>query len=164
MISIHIVMASFVDIKNSQVAQAALLDDDTSTCMTLKRPTLHKEFEWVEMEMPFHGFLDVFVSGRRFICQRTLCDTMLPVLLYHQEISTVHCSTGSETCIRYKLCKLLSEVQSTIDGLVQCNYRCTCGHPKENNCHNLLFMFDRKMNDLHMLPVEICDIRANTVP
>ena len=158
------VLFCFTDIVNDQVAQATLLDDDISTCMILNTATLHKEFEWIEMEMRFYQSLNVIISGHRLICQRTICDGVLPVLLYHQEWSTADCGGGSNSCSRYTLCELLSEVQSKGDGLAQCSYRCLCNHSSEKNCHNFRFLFDRKMNTLQTMPIEICEIRADTFP
>ena len=158
------VLFYFTDIVNNQVAQATLLDDDMSTCMILNTSTLQKEFEWIEVEMRFHQSLNVVVSGYRLICQRSICDTVLPVLLYHQEWSTAVCGGGSNSCSRYTLCELLSEVQSKGDGLAQCNYRCICNHCSEQNYNNFRFLFDRKMNTLQTMAIEICDIRADIIP
>ena len=163
--SLHISLRHyfFSDIINNPVARATLLDDDTSTCMTLNTSTSHKQFEWIEMEITFNRFVDVLVSGHRFTCQRTICDTVFPVLLYRQELSMVDCDGGSESCNRYRLCELVSQT-SAADGLIQCSYRCPCNQSSGQNCQNLMFLFDRKLNTLQTMPIEICDISADIIP
>ena len=153
----------FSDITNNLQAQATLLDGDISTCMVIDSPTSHQEFEWLQMEMWYKSSIELVISGHGLPCQLTACNNTFPVLLYHEEFSSTSCSGLSPHCSKYKRCELLSEDLSAVERIEQCSYRCMCNHTTEKNCQNFWILFDRKLSTSSMLPLEVCDIKANIV-